>query len=407
MNDLLQSMFEHGHLSADDVIAARTKCAEQFSSPVRCLRELNLAAPDKIQFCLNQYLHFQVASGTEIDALDERLGDIIPEDIATHLRVFCMGGVKNRLVVAMEDPTDIATRRKLEFFLEKKIVPVAATDEQITAALHKLYKVERVEKNEESTAQSNQYTTTEPGPASAKKEKQQQDDDFDLVTQKIATSNENQAAAEVTLENASVANVLQNADDDLFGGFEDDTTPAAKPEATEEIPIAAAAADDDLFGGFNETEATIEAAGDVTLDEDPVVADDNSFSLDSSESLSDETLPIADDFSAEDLNIDIDNLDTAPDTTSSLPLINLELASRVAVAFVKIGFLKTRESAIDALNEKLGDLSMTITSLSDKKFNVEANGQSFEIDLEQDEHPTEVEALTPILSSIARMAKSS
>lgn len=389
MNDLLQSMFEHGHISAEDVIAARTQCAEQFCSAVRCLRELNLAAPDKIQFCLNEYLHFQVATGAEVDALDERLGDIIPEDIAFHLRVFCMGGVKNRLVVAMEDPTDLATRRKLEFFLEKKIVPVAATHDQITKALGKLYKIEQTEKTGTEPTQSapREIIATTPPHLTPK---QSIEDDVDLVTQKVATSNENQEAAEVTLENVSIANNLQNSDDDLFGEFDDNKSASTEPmdaditrfaeSTTDENPVSDPG-EDTLFAGFGESQT-------------PVTVSDES---------TDETLPLSDDLPT----IEIDRLDVVSAETESLPLINLELASRIAVAFVKIGFVKNQEEAINVINEKLADLLISVEVLDKKRFAIKTNSQSFEVDLDQDNQPTQVEALTPILNSIARMAKSS
>jgi hypothetical protein len=76
-----------------------------------------------------------------IDAMDESFKALIPIDLALHYGVFAVAEDGDALHIAMEDPSDKGLIHRLEFFLEKRIVPVSATVYQIAQALNKLYEL--------------------------------------------------------------------------------------------------------------------------------------------------------------------------------------------------------------------------------------------------------------------------
>ena len=141
MYDLLQVMQQDGYLSSGELIALRKTCKELGENPVRVLRSLNIASPEQIQEYLQRYFRVNALGDQAIALLDESYQSYIPIDIAVHYSCFGLGEENSALYVAMEDPSDRGTIQQLRFFLNKRIIPIAATVFQLADGLTKIYRV--------------------------------------------------------------------------------------------------------------------------------------------------------------------------------------------------------------------------------------------------------------------------
>lgn len=142
MHDLLQLMYQDGHLSSTELSALRRTSRQLGENPVRVLRSLNIATPTEIKELLQRYYGFYAATDQVIEELDETLRAIIPADLALHYCVLPIAEENNQIFALTEDPTDKGMLNQLEFFLGKKVVPVIATVQQLSSGLCRLYGVE-------------------------------------------------------------------------------------------------------------------------------------------------------------------------------------------------------------------------------------------------------------------------
>ncbi len=142
MHDLLQLMYQDGHLSSTELAALRRTSRQLKENPVRILRSLNVATPGEIKELLQRYYGFAAATDKVIDEIDDSLRAIIPADIALHYCVLPIADENGEIYVLMEDPTDKGIISQLQFFLDKRIVPVIATVQQLSSGLCRLYGVE-------------------------------------------------------------------------------------------------------------------------------------------------------------------------------------------------------------------------------------------------------------------------
>ncbi len=141
MNDILQYMYQSGLLTSKELVSLRKTCRELNENPVRVLRSLNVSSPDEIQMVMQRFYRIPAVTDKLIDAMDESFKALIPIDLALHYGVFAVAEDGDALHIAMEDPSDKGLIHRLEFFLEKRIVPVSATVYQIAQALNKLYEL--------------------------------------------------------------------------------------------------------------------------------------------------------------------------------------------------------------------------------------------------------------------------
>lgn len=142
MHDLLQLMYQDGHLSSTELAALKRTSRQLRENPVRVLRSLNVATPTEIKELLQRYYGFAAATDQLIEELDDSLRALIPADLALHYCVLPIADDNGQVYVLMEDPTDKGLISQLEFFLDKKIVPVIATVQQLSNGLCRLYGVE-------------------------------------------------------------------------------------------------------------------------------------------------------------------------------------------------------------------------------------------------------------------------
>jgi hypothetical protein len=142
MHDLLQLMYQDGHLSSTELDALKRTSRQLKENPVRLLRSLNIATPGEIKNLLQRYYGFSAATDKLIEELDDSFRSLIPADIALHYCVIPIAEENAELYVLMEDPTDKGVISQLEFFLDKRIIPVIATVQQLTNGLCRLYGVE-------------------------------------------------------------------------------------------------------------------------------------------------------------------------------------------------------------------------------------------------------------------------
>lgn len=142
MQDLLQLMYQDGHLSSTELAALQRASRQLKENPIRILRSLNIATPSEIKELLQRYYGFSAATDKLIEELDDSLRVLMPADIALHFCVLPIADEAGDVFVLMEDPTDKGTIAQLEFLLDKKIVPVIATVQQLSSGLCRLYGVE-------------------------------------------------------------------------------------------------------------------------------------------------------------------------------------------------------------------------------------------------------------------------
>jgi len=142
MQDLLQLMYQDGHLSSTELAALRRTSRQLRENPVRVLRSLNVATPGEIKELLQRYYGFAAATDKLIEEIDDSLRPLIPADVALHYCVLPIAEENGEIYILMEDPTDKGVINQLRFFIEKKIVPVIATVQQLSTGLCRLYGVE-------------------------------------------------------------------------------------------------------------------------------------------------------------------------------------------------------------------------------------------------------------------------
>lgn len=202
--DITQTLFEHGHLSAEQLIELRLYSKASFKTPIEALRELKFLPDEALPNFFRQYLHVRSLTDNDILNLDTRLAQLIPEDVAIHLRVACIGGHKNRLFIAMEDPSDRNIKQQLEFFIAKKIVPVAASRQQLNKLLERFYKKEtRSEINTKASYPNlpqKEPSTQIQNNTNLNLQKKEEDSFVTEVGQKIQVSDQNMEAANTSID---------------------------------------------------------------------------------------------------------------------------------------------------------------------------------------------------------------
>ena len=142
MQNLLQLMYQDGHLSSTELAALQRASRQLKENPIKILRSLNIATPGEIRELLQRYYGFSAATDKLIEELDDSLRSLLPADIALHYCALPIAEEDNEIYVLMEDPTDKGTISQLEFLTDKKIVPVIATVQQLSNGLCRLYGVE-------------------------------------------------------------------------------------------------------------------------------------------------------------------------------------------------------------------------------------------------------------------------
>ncbi|MBX9704367.1 MAG: hypothetical protein K2X39_09470, partial [Silvanigrellaceae bacterium] len=139
MQDILYMMHQNGYLSATELVAIRKTCRELGENPIRIMRSLNILPQDEIQSYLQKYYQVNAFKNEGIDELNSAYQIFLPKDLAINYSCFAMGEIEGKIFIALEDPCDKGVIRQLEFFLNKKIVAVAATAFQIAHGIHKIY----------------------------------------------------------------------------------------------------------------------------------------------------------------------------------------------------------------------------------------------------------------------------
>jgi len=142
MSDILEYIFNKGILKSSEIIAIKKTCRELNENPIKLLRSLKIFDANYLSNLLQEFCQIKALTDKAISALDESYKSIVPIDIAINLCVFAVAEDDNNLYIAMEDPSDKGLIHKLEFFLNKKIIPVIATYTQISTALERLYSID-------------------------------------------------------------------------------------------------------------------------------------------------------------------------------------------------------------------------------------------------------------------------
>lgn len=139
MLNLLQVMFQDGKLTAREVLAVQKTSEEYNVTPVQVLRAYNISSPEDIQVYFQLFFKTETLKNEHLALLSQQHGVLLPKEFCEYFAILPLGKRNGKILVGMEDPTDKGLCRKIEFLLDKKIVPVAATVFQIALGLKNIF----------------------------------------------------------------------------------------------------------------------------------------------------------------------------------------------------------------------------------------------------------------------------
>lgn len=145
MNDILTVMQQNDVLSSHEIQLLRKTSQDLGENQVRLLRSLNIASPEQIQGYLQKYFRIPILDSRTLDKLNESHKEFIPVDLALHYSCFGVKEKNGSLCVALEDPSDKNILSQLSFFLERTLIGVSATVEQLSQGLQKIYNLPKNE----------------------------------------------------------------------------------------------------------------------------------------------------------------------------------------------------------------------------------------------------------------------
>lgn len=139
MNDILTIMQKNDVLSSQETQLLRKTSQDLGENQIRLLRSFNIASSEQIQDYLQKYFRVPLLSSQTLAQLNETHKAFVPVDLALHYSCFGVKEKKDSLYIALEDPSDKNILSQLSFFLERPVVGLSATEEQLKQGLQKIY----------------------------------------------------------------------------------------------------------------------------------------------------------------------------------------------------------------------------------------------------------------------------
>ena len=115
------------------------------------LEEMGVITKEELLNALSLQLGFKTVKQIANYTFPKELLALIPEDLAVEKNIFPLKDQQGMLAVAMADPFDYDTQDYLAKKTSRKIVPVLAIPDDISAAIEKFYLGERAQKTKKRT----------------------------------------------------------------------------------------------------------------------------------------------------------------------------------------------------------------------------------------------------------------
>lgn len=390
MRDILQVMFDDGFLSATELVALRKTSRELRENPVRLMRSLNVASPIEIQTYFSRFLGFSSVEDDKLEKIDIENKKIIPADIAKFFSVFALGKRGNRVVIAMEDPSDKNLTHQIEFFLGQKIVGLCATVNQLAFGLQRLYGFKQ--------------------------------NDMKLTT--VLEQSRGIQVGKLHYENAGIElpellNIKDEASQEMFRAPSSTIYPHLDEQPAHEVALAAGFADLDLDEPVGFAEAA--KAENLMPDESEPSTPSMSEGLAEGETVADLSL----DFPATEGGDDLLALQTPdealisaleetsveesvqpPKTAATLsPEYLVQLTNAINGSLVKLSMIKNKEQAVTFLNEKLALLDSHVELLEKDLFQITCKEEKFTAKAGEMGETSQVKELfAPLVKKLSKIA---
>ncbi len=131
-------LIKRGILGPDQLLEAKTLQQQTGAKLQDALVKLNYATPEEIMSAVAEASGMQSVSLTDL-TIPQAVIEMVPESVARENIVIPLSQENGVLKIVVHDPTDYETLQKLQFILNKDILPVLAPKEQIVEAINRHY----------------------------------------------------------------------------------------------------------------------------------------------------------------------------------------------------------------------------------------------------------------------------
>jgi type IV pilus assembly protein PilB len=137
-NDFTDVLVERQLLSPDQLNEAKAMSQQTGAKVQDTLVRLGYASAEQVMSAIAEFHNLQFVDLTEV-TIPQAVIELVPESVARENVVIPMSQEDGRLRIIMSDPSDFETQTKLQFILNKDIVPMLAPREQIIEAINRHY----------------------------------------------------------------------------------------------------------------------------------------------------------------------------------------------------------------------------------------------------------------------------
>jgi type IV pilus assembly protein PilB len=137
-NDFTDVLVERQILSPDQLSEAKAMSQQTGAKVQDTLVRLGYATSEQVMSAVAEFHNLQFVDLTEV-TIPQAVIELVPESVARENVVIPMSQEDGRLRIIMSDPSDFETQTKLQFILNKDIVPMLAPREQIIEAINRHY----------------------------------------------------------------------------------------------------------------------------------------------------------------------------------------------------------------------------------------------------------------------------
>ncbi|MFO7936427.1 MAG: ATPase, T2SS/T4P/T4SS family [Kiritimatiellia bacterium] len=135
---VLELLQESGHVSAEQVDAAKESLKEQGETSLDILVQSGVVSDDDVLSTIAQQFGMEYVH-VDIDAIDPAVKDVVPADMARKHGVVPVYSTDETVTVALSDPMGYDTVDSLQYLLSRKVEAVVAPFSEVKAAVEKLY----------------------------------------------------------------------------------------------------------------------------------------------------------------------------------------------------------------------------------------------------------------------------
>jgi type IV pilus assembly protein PilB len=136
--DFTDLLIRDSILSADQLEEARSMQAQTGAKLHEMLVKLGYCSTEQAMKAVAEHSNFEFIDLSD-KTIPQTIVEMVPESVARENLVFPLSIEGNNLKISMSDPTDFDTVTKLQFILNKDIIPVLAPKEQIIEAINRHY----------------------------------------------------------------------------------------------------------------------------------------------------------------------------------------------------------------------------------------------------------------------------